>query len=165
MGVDGLWEIIEGAAKEESLLALTLREGIGKANRRMPYRLGVDASIWFRECQSVFKFGHAQAGENPELRTLFYRLCRLFELPVDVLFVFDGPGRPSRKRGMVVKTANHWITSSFKDLIEAFGFSWQMAPGEAEAELAFLNRTGIIDAVVTDDSDVFVFGVDTVIRK
>jgi Holliday junction resolvase YEN1 len=39
------------------------------------------------------------------------------------------------------------------------------APGEAEAELAILNWTGIIDAVVTNDSDVFVFGATHVVRK
>jgi len=39
------------------------------------------------------------------------------------------------------------------------------APGEAEAELAFLNRTGVIDAVLSDDVDTFVFGGTTVIRK
>jgi len=39
------------------------------------------------------------------------------------------------------------------------------APGEAEAELAFLNRTGVIDAVLSDDVDTFVFGGTTVVRK
>jgi holliday junction resolvase YEN1 len=39
------------------------------------------------------------------------------------------------------------------------------APGEAEAELAMLNRTGTIDTVITSDSDVFVFGATHVVRK
>jgi 5'-3' exonuclease len=39
------------------------------------------------------------------------------------------------------------------------------APGEAEAELASMNTHHIIDAVLTDDSDVFVFGAQTVLRK
>ena len=39
------------------------------------------------------------------------------------------------------------------------------APGEAEAELAYLNRIGVIDAVLSDDVDTFVFGAHTVIRK
>lgn len=37
--------------------------------------------------------------------------------------------------------------------------------GEAEAELAHLNRTGIIDAVMTDDVDALVFGALRVIKK
>ena len=39
------------------------------------------------------------------------------------------------------------------------------APGEAEAELAYLNRVGILDAVLTDDVDAFLFGAVTIIRK
>jgi Holliday junction resolvase YEN1 len=39
------------------------------------------------------------------------------------------------------------------------------APGEAEAELAYLNDTGAIDVVITDDSDVLLFGAKQVIRK
>jgi Holliday junction resolvase YEN1 len=39
------------------------------------------------------------------------------------------------------------------------------APGEAEAELAHLNRVGLIDAVLTDDGDAFVFGATHIINK
>ena len=39
------------------------------------------------------------------------------------------------------------------------------APGEAEAELAFLNRIGVIDAIISDDVDNFLFGATMVIRK
>ena len=39
------------------------------------------------------------------------------------------------------------------------------APGEAEAELAYLNRIGVIDAVLSDDVDTFLFGATMVVRK
>jgi len=39
------------------------------------------------------------------------------------------------------------------------------APGEAEAELAYLNHIGIIDAILSDDVDNFLFGATMVIRK
>ena len=52
-----------------------------------------------------------------------------------------------------------------KNIIDAFGFEWWVAPGEAEAELAYLNRVGIIDAVLSDDVDNFLFGAIMVIRK
>jgi len=38
-------------------------------------------------------------------------------------------------------------------------------PGKAEAELAYLNRTGVIDVVLSDDVDNFLFGTTTVICK
>jgi holliday junction resolvase YEN1 len=79
-------------------------------------------SIWLNQCQAVFLRHHSQAGENPELRTLFFRLARLLRVPVTVVFVFDGPIRPSMKRGKSVATKSHWLTSSFQELITAFGF-------------------------------------------
>lgn len=52
-------------------------------------------------------------------------------------------------------------------LRRAAAYSWNahQAPGEAEAELAWLNQTGVIDAVLTDDVDALVFGALTVIKK
>ena len=38
-----------------------------------------------------------------------------------------------------------------------------VAPYEADAQLAFLERQGIVDGVISDDSDLIVFGCQTVI--
>ncbi|KAJ7143360.1 PIN domain-like protein, partial [Mycena crocata] len=98
------------------------------------------------------------------LRTLFYQLCNFQEAPVTPVFVFDGPGRPAMKRGIHVGHHPLWLTDHFKRLIRAFGYHYHDAPGEAEAELAHLNKLGFIDAVITEDSDALVFGARTVIR-
>lgn len=39
------------------------------------------------------------------------------------------------------------------------------APGEAEAGLAQLNAEGVIDAILSDDVDCFLFGAQTVLRS
>ena len=41
----------------------------------------------------------------------------------------------------------------------------EQAPGEAEAELAYLNKIHAIDLILTSDSDVFVFGATHIIRQ
>jgi 5'-3' exonuclease len=41
----------------------------------------------------------------------------------------------------------------------------QQAPGEAEAELAYLNQILAIYLVLTSDSDVFIFGATHVMRR
>lgn len=43
-------------------------------------------------------------------------------------------------------------------------YNFIKAPGEAEAELAQLNKLGFIDAVITEDSDTIVFGASCVMR-
>ncbi|KAM6491164.1 PIN domain-like protein, partial [Amanita muscaria] len=124
------------------------------------------SSIWIRQSQAIFfKPAHATAGENPELRTLFFKLSWLLSACILPIFVFDGPLRPSVKRGKNVVATPHWLTEDFQQLINAFGFYSHQAPGEGEAELAQLNAAGLIDAIATDDSDVFVFGATHVIRS
>lgn len=90
----------------------------------------------------------------------------LAKLPILPLFVFDGRSRHEVNRGIRLgKSGAHNLTADFKELLDAFGMYWCEAEGEAEAELAYLNRAGVIDAVMTDDADCFVFGAVTVIKK
>ncbi|KAJ7106638.1 PIN domain-like protein, partial [Mycena epipterygia] len=78
--------------------------------------------------------------------------------------VFDGLGRPEFKRGVRVSNNPRWLTARLQDLTTAFGYHFYTAPGEAEAELAYLNKLGFIDVVITEDSDAVVFGAPHVIR-
>lgn len=39
-----------------------------------------------------------------------------------------------------------------------------MATGEAEAQCAYLQMHNLVDCVITDDSDVFLFGATRVIK-
>lgn len=141
--------------------------------------LNINSSIWF------FHAKGGREGENPELRTLFFRLARLLRVPFLPLFVFDGPKRPSWKRGKRITGKQHWLVDGMKNIINAFGFEWRQvliyiplvnasyanpilslqAPGEAEAELAYLNRINAIDAILSDDVDTFLFGATVVVRK
>lgn len=80
-------------------------------------------SIWMGQAEAVFFHpGHATAGQNPELRTLFFKLAKLLNTCILPIFVFDGPLRPAVKRGQNVVPIAHWLTNDFKELIDAFGF-------------------------------------------
>ena len=61
-----------------------------------------------------------------------------------------------------------WVSHPYGKQIsyitEADAYAVQ-APGEAEAELACLNRSGYIDYVFTPDCDAFLFGAKKVIRR
>ncbi|RDB17732.1 DNA repair protein complementing XP-G cells [Hypsizygus marmoreus] len=86
-------------------------------------------------------------------------------MSVVLVFVLDGPGRPPLKRGKKVNPVPMWITPYLEELVNGFGFFIHQAPGEADAELAKLNSAGMIDAIITDDSDVLVFGGQSVICR
>ncbi|KAI8972546.1 hypothetical protein BD414DRAFT_499894 [Trametes punicea] len=144
MGVPGLWDILRPAGQVRSLTHLSVKDG---------FEANPDGKRGLRR------------GENPELRTLFFRCTRLMSAPFLPLFVFDGPKRPDLKRGKRVTGKNHWLVQGMQEIITAFGFEWRMAPGEAEAELAYLNRIGVIDAVLSDDVDTFLFGAKVVLRN
>ncbi|GAW03188.1 PIN domain-like partial [Lentinula edodes] len=156
MGVAGLWPLLEPAQSVTTLTALALTK-FGATSRG--FRIGIDASIWF------FHAEYGKEGENPELRTLFFRCAQLLSQGFLPLFVFDGPLRPDIKRGKRINKSANKLVTGMQAMIEAFGFEYRTAPGEAEAELAFLNRIGVIDGILSDDVDNFLFGAHTVIRN
>ncbi|KAJ7439712.1 PIN domain-like protein, partial [Mycena galericulata] len=156
---------IQAAAEQHHFLQLTVDGATDNIQAECrPMILGVDASIWMYQAERAARHRHVvQAGANPAVRILFYKLAYLLSLPLRVVFVFDGPERPELKRGARVLAKDHHLNIPFQELILAFGYHFYMAPGEAEADLARLNQTGIIDFVQTVDSDVFVFGAPRVL--
>ncbi|KAG1889883.1 hypothetical protein F4604DRAFT_1673413 [Suillus subluteus] len=68
----------------------------------------------------------------------------LLKLLLHVVFVFDG--------------LKHLPDKGRKCMLELFGFHWTEAPSEAEAELAAMNVHSIIDTMMTEDSNILIFG-------
>lgn len=66
----------------------------------------------------------AALGKNSELRLLFDRMSEIGRLPINAVFVFDGPKRPSEKRSTAVGAADHYMTQDFKMIIKGFGHSF-----------------------------------------
>jgi Holliday junction resolvase YEN1 len=75
------------------------------------------------ESQHIPYRGHAQAGANAELKSLFQKLARLYCIPSEVIFVFDGPAKPAIKRGKHVMKAPPWLTEPFKHFAQTLGFA------------------------------------------
>ncbi|KAK0497773.1 PIN domain-like protein [Armillaria luteobubalina] len=135
----------------QSLTAFSLRYGDPSLRA---FRLGIEVSPWFKHSE------YGQAGENKELRVLFFRIAALLKRPVLPLFVFDGPHTTKDRHPMEKE-----LTSGMKDLAEAFGIEHRTASGDAVVDLALLNAHGVIDGILTDDFEAFLYGAHTVIQN
>lgn len=125
-----------------------------------PLRIAIDAAIWNFQTQA------GQGGKNPALRTLYYRLLRLLALPIHPLFVYDGKNKPLTKRGQTVARYGTCINNeTSKKLLQQFRFPCHTAPGEAEAECAQLQKSGIVDMVMSQDGDAMMFGSRLTLRN
>ncbi|KAK6346957.1 hypothetical protein TWF696_007052 [Orbilia brochopaga] len=151
MGIKGLYEEL-GTPDRVSLAKLSIDHF--RAHKRH-IRVAIDISIWSFQSQAA---QGRNAGSNAALRVLYYRLCTLLELNVHAVFVFDGKERPDFKRNKTVNKNEGYQLALTRRLIVAFGFPIHNAPGEAEAECAFLQRKGIVDAVLSEDVDTLMFG-------
>lgn len=139
-------------------LAKIAVEKLEQTNR--PFRLAIDISIW------QFQIQAGKGGQNPALRTLYYRLIKLLGLSIQPLFVFDGLNKPPFKRN--AKTNSHSASLPnmlAKSMLDLFGFPYLTAPGEAEAECALLQKEGIVDAVLSEDVDTLMFGSTMTMRN
>ncbi|KIM49770.1 hypothetical protein M413DRAFT_48000, partial [Hebeloma cylindrosporum] len=99
------------------------------------------------------------------LRIFFNKLCNFRKGAATLIFISDGDGRPEIKRRAKVVNREVWWAAQAIELIGNFRFYHYQAPGEAEAELAQLNYHGLIDGVVTSDSDSLVFSSQLSIPK
>ena len=90
----------------------------------------------------------------------------MIALAIHPIFVFDGPNKPPFKRnkrtGPNVASIPEFLA---KQLLKQFGYPIHLAPGEAEAECALLQREGIVDAVLSEDVDTLMFGSGITIRN
>ncbi|KAJ7838937.1 PIN domain-like protein [Mycena olivaceomarginata] len=129
MGIDNLYKELEVIAQKISLPSLVVQTGfLGNTTGLRGFRLGIDASGWiYRACRR-----HGSL-ESPELVALFSRCSRLFRLPFIPIFVFDGPECPRIKRGRVIGTKEHWLTGSFQQMLDGFGFDWITGCSSASA--------------------------------
>ncbi|KAL7898540.1 hypothetical protein HDV64DRAFT_250136 [Trichoderma sp. TUCIM 5745] len=148
MGIKGIYKEL-GPGKRISLSKLA---SDSFENHNRPFRLAIDIAIWQFQNQA------ARGGTNPAIRTLFYRLVRLLGTPIQPIFVFDGPNKPKFKRNRRSGRGDGFSAAHAKRLIRLFGFIAHDAPGEAEAECAFLQQNGVVDAVLSEDVDTIMFG-------
>ncbi|CAF0818216.1 unnamed protein product [Adineta ricciae] len=136
--------------------------------------VAVDLSIWIIECRSVANNNH----KSLYLETLLSRILKMIHFNIKPIFVLDSISIIELKLETVSKrlaSENQSTTaerSHFNVLIDEcsqlltyLGLPIIRADGEAEKLCAQLNQMNIVDVVITSDSDCFVYGAKTIIRK
>lgn len=165
MGVQSLWNVLlEG---EGSWRDLHLEELAGK-------RLAVDLSVWILQCQQMMK--GSRNAPKPHLLNIFNKAMGCAKMDIRLVFCTEGiapdlkhkpkPGGVFKKVATNPKFAK-W-TREAAEMLTALGFfvvNMQGGEGEAEAMCALLNKLGIVDGVITTDSDAFLFGAHTVYKE
>ncbi|XP_019161085.1 PREDICTED: flap endonuclease GEN-like 1 isoform X2 [Ipomoea nil] len=174
MGAGGnFWDLLKPYARPEGFDFLRNK------------RVAVDLSYWIVQHETAIK-GNTR---NPHIRLTFLRTINLFStfgaFPV---FVTDGTPSPLKSQARIMrffrssgidmsslpaveKGISVERNKAFRkhvqecvELLELLGMPVLNAKGEAEALCAQLNREGQVDACVTADSDVFLFGAKCVIK-
>ncbi|KAF1958081.1 PIN domain-like protein, partial [Byssothecium circinans] len=158
MGVPVLWELI--SEQDQSVPIAKLAEDHFKKHAR-PLRIAVDEADWrFNNLTTQQVYIIRESIE----KSMFYRICRLLTQNIQLLFVFDGPGRPWKRGRKGGGKIDYEKLKLFKELLRHFRIPYHEAPGEAEAECARLQQLGVVDAIFSQDSDSLMFGCDYLIR-
>ncbi|KZM26499.1 uncharacterized protein EKO05_0005424 [Ascochyta rabiei] len=160
MGLPELWDTIRDF--EEVKPIAQLAEDHYREHGR-PLKIAVDEADWrFNNLTMAQVYAIRDSSNEPAFqgieKAMFYRICKLSTLNIQLLFVFDGPGVPAKRGRNGGRKIDYERLRLLKQLLRCFGIPYQEAPGEAEAECARLQILGIVDAVWSQDSDCLMFG-------
>lgn len=180
MGVKELWSILTPHAQRKPISELR-----GK-------KVAIDLAGWVCESLNVVDyFVHPRH----HLKNLFFRTCYLIWEQVTPVFVLEGVApnlknqviakrnelqfrgvRPREKNGPQAtqgaaaksdkgRTRFNHVLKQCESLLISMGVQCIQGPGEAEAYCAFLNKHGLVDGVISQDSDCFAYGALRVYRN
>ncbi|KAK9271977.1 hypothetical protein L1049_002344 [Liquidambar formosana] len=74
-------------------------------------------------------------------------------------------GEEQRKHERNAESVSSEMFAECQELLQMFGLPFIIAPMEAEAQCAYMELANLVDGVVTDDSDVFLFGARSVYKN
>ncbi|MGC8479112.1 MAG: flap endonuclease-1 [Candidatus Micrarchaeia archaeon] len=71
----------------------------------------------------------------------------------------------ARSYAMASTRINKDIVNSAKELLEYMGVAYVQAPGEGEAQAAYMNKAGLVYASCSQDYDLFLLGAENIVRN
>lgn len=186
MGIADLWPVLSTAASKRVPFPVFLAQFYQKHGR--PPRLAIDAYMFMFWSQVPTQDVLDEADQRRILRNFMAKLWYLVQNNVLFVVVFDGNWKPGKLRhGFIPElleslsydealkyfltispdkySERNGLVESLKRILQRNKIDWVQAPAEAEAECAMLQNLGIVDYVVSDDSDTMVFGATKILRS
>lgn len=193
MGVPSVWDITKRGFDERlpfSILVTNFHKEHGR-----PIRIAIDAYQWIFEAGSIGQAsGLPFTLHTGKLIQSFHsRIKEMISLNVSFVFVFDGPLKPKFKRNIDLQKEQYLElenkdfdleflqSKELKDFLDQFGdfkevlelkkeldrwnIAYVNAPSEGEAEASRLQKVGVVDYVLSNDSDTIIFGATKTLRN
>ncbi|RLN17931.1 DNA repair protein UVH3 isoform X1 [Panicum miliaceum] len=112
---------------------------------------------------STSEINYTQVGGNDDnhgisATYLDEELSRLRQEQIDL-------GHERRKLESHAESVSSEMFAECQELLQMFGLPYIIAPMEAEAQCAYMEMSNLVDGVITDDSDVFLFGARNVYKN
>ncbi|XP_041979248.1 DNA excision repair protein ERCC-5 homolog isoform X2 [Aricia agestis] len=89
----------------------------------------------------------------------------LNSIAIDIQEQEDNLVQEKSRLDRVGRNITEQITKEAQELLQIFGIPYIIAPMEAEAQCAFLESVKLTDGTITDDSDIWLFGGQTVYKN
>ncbi|KAJ1037206.1 hypothetical protein NDA14_005283 [Ustilago hordei] len=156
MGIQGLLPLLKDAS-----LPIHISSYSGRT-------LGIDTYVWLHRgaygCAREIVLG------DPNPRYISYALSRIESKRSENLAraqQLEAEGNLQQARDLYAKCVDITPEMAYQliKVLKEQAIPYLVAPYEADAQLAYLEKCGAIDAVLMEDSDLLVFGCNTVLFK
>lgn len=164
MTVSSLWNVLDesNCGRPVGLDSFPLRDHRGRRGT-----FAVDTSIWI--CEAISSTALSSFHSDPALYLIYQRTIKLLKCGFALIFVLEGAnrrisgGQEFRKR----RSGSQFVaaTKRCETLLRMLGVPVVYAEAEGEALCALLNEKGIVDAVISNDADCFLFGAKCLLTK
>lgn len=162
MGIKNLTKFIKEYCPADSIRTVSFQEYKGK-------KLAIDADLYMYQAlyaASVDGSNIDTYGDENHfpsfLNSILYKIISLKQFDIKLIFVFDGENKSHKLRNDLEKQDVLKITNMDKYLLQRMlsiiGIPFKITNDEAEKYCCSLVLSGIVDGVITQDSDCLIFG-------
>ena len=153
--MDSLWTVLSEANCGVAVNASTLRQECKT--------VAIDLSIWI--CEAMASPSLTKLHVNPSLNLVYRRIVKLIKMGITPIAVLEGnllaplaSSEVSHHKKRRSCSRFHRACQDCEHLLSLLGVAVLKANGEGEALCALLNKKGLVDGIITNDGDVFLYG-------